>query len=486
MLFQAHQNLIFSLIFGLHSIAYSVESANLKTQENINIRLGFQGSAVQSVTLKANDSSQPELILNQKRTLELLDQKVHSNLLKLADINFEKIKTLFAEAGVSSIQATSLDDFYIVNEFHHGIKKIQKPEEIYSTNISYKDDAQFWIAVIPKSSIVSNISVQTEWFGEGIGAHGQIRFKLNTPVLLFPKTASNSGTLNLLNSNWKERLTADTSKIQIVPGDLVFTLMVNRYVGGPDVWGPQTGLTGVFGNAYGLASMDHMALVETHENVLKEISLQDPSTKGQKVFEFALKNANQLGQGHIYNLIFNSCITTAMQTLYSNGEGYNVDPYAFNPYNFTQSIQSFRKIEEPETNLNETYGSPLSKVEIMPSVQSKINIIKQPQFDSMIKSVAFQLLDFNYEELQIIIEITKQLFDKTYSISTIKNDGLPWQLEELCRTTIETYSNTNKKLSPELKQKIYQKLILLVNQIEDKKTFELMKEMYGQYLKAQI
>lgn len=390
-------------------------------EQSLNI---FTGREMAQATLIANDPNEPELITTQKKTLQVISPK------QLNAANNEFLNVILQISESTNSLATNLENYYIIDYFAHGFEKMKVQSDLNQKQ-ELLDKAKYWVALIPKNTTVTQTLVQLEWFKEGVGGHGQIRYKLSDELILIRRELlSNLNQKNISkiqikdfskqSSLWQDRfLTA--SPIVKIPGDVTFTLMATRTVGGPTAWGPVSGLTGAFANALTLNSTDHIAVMQVQDNYVEQVELSNTESnetvrqQAQASFEYAINYSNQVQETHIYHLIFNSCITAAMKILNADNQGFqNLNLFSFNPYTFIDEFKK-NKTNNKTSSLNLEYGSKLTKRYVNPQVAPYLETVKNQNFDSFIQQFAYKNLDLTYLEMHHLIQFSGLILQKIKS-----------------------------------------------------------------------
>lgn len=386
----------------------------LQPEQNL---LANIGGMVAPITIKANSKERPKVLVHQVRSLDLMyPQRYAADSQAIANrgITLDLLKTFF------KISRASFDDFYFVDYFAHGYKNLTE-KDLLKTIITPVFEARHWTAVIPKSAIVNNIYVQREWFSGTIGTHGQIRFKLNTPILLFPRAKKSVGAWpknsiidlstsienDSTKSIWKKRFTVLDDQPLAIPGDINFALFSARYEGGPQEWSAAPTLGGAFAITYTLNSTDHLVVYGATHDYVEQIELVDATSKGSLVLANALSFANRRNERNVYHLIFNSCITVVMKMLgYAyDFSGLNMDEYSFNPYRFIENLKPITL--SPVKSLNEEYGSPILAPILDETTKKYMDEAQTDIFDLAVRRTAYYLLSFNYDEINYMLSVLK-------------------------------------------------------------------------------
>ncbi|MCB9025055.1 MAG: hypothetical protein H6625_01950 [Bdellovibrionaceae bacterium] len=335
-----------------------------------NELLGFEGNG--SLELRSSLPGDP-LKYKIKRSLRLLNNE---QLVKF-NITTERLKSLYGKADINS--------YYIFANFIHGM-------------IS-EHESQFWIAIIPKFTKITNIYAQLEWFVQGAGAHMQYRMKISDPITLIPQ--NNKMPLK----DWHQ------NPIQI-PGDFVYTLLALRTQNGPESWDPIRGVTGVYANAYSLQSTQHTAEDQTQSNFVEQVELIHPGDEAaSEILKFAILNSDAHKEQDIYNSVFNSCVTAAMEALYANGGGYPVNKDLFNPYRVWQHLAELGIIKNDKIpSLNEEFSSKITRADMNPEIAAKLKpllpLIRSDGFDLIVRDITSYIVSYNwsYSEISILFK----------------------------------------------------------------------------------
>ena len=195
----------------------------------------------------------------------------------------------------------------------------------------------FYVLVIPNDALVEKTIFQIEWFGNGAGAHNQIRMIFDQPFVAIPQDPE-----------------ADAYSLQVVQNDskkadIVYSLQTPRLEGGGTEWSVFEGAMGEYANTIQLYSIQAKAKRQVYQSVIKQYELTNLSQpQKQAIFEAGLVNAQQLGDTTIYNTVLNSCITHALIALRGlpteDGTSFQgaakVNPLWFNPYSVFERLTS--------------------------------------------------------------------------------------------------------------------------------------------------
>lgn len=426
------------------------DMARLSRSQNVDVYFNSNAVAT-SVLLKANNDQRPLLRTNLKRSIRLVDSQLERAEFLKQGISLAQINELFKSYGHGRIE--SFNDLYVIKNFANGIDGF-KEDAIYKRSMKETDQTNFWYAVIPRDVVVEQILAQREWFVEGVGTHGQLRFKLDSPILLIPQDkAVNSriGIVDMTKSNWKKRFSVDQNTAHLIPGDMVYSMMALRYTGGPADWSFLTGIGGAFANAYTLSSIAHNVTYLAGENFVEQHALINPKTLGTITLKSVFARANKFGERNIYHLIFNSCITEMNAALYAEGKAYPIQqigaqPSNFNSYSFIESLAPLYQNKEIKS-LNSEFDSPVLQKFVSPNLEKSMDYIQQPAFDTFVQEITYKLSPLTYNDLlkfQAVYEESLAALAKnslTLSqnassekfMSTIKNLGVvfPEQIGEL-------------------------------------------------------
>lgn len=438
------------LISSLSSAQLTNSVPRLAKQQVLNI---FTGDQVQEVTLKANVDSEPELITTQKKTIVLLDSKA------LSEENKQLLSNVLLASGSLTLD---LNQYYIIDYFSHGFEKIKNKSDL-SQNLELYDRANYWVALLPKKAVALKTIPQMEWFKEGIGGHGQIRYQLDQDLILVKRqlleknmttnTKSREQKIlikDLTQENWTSRILTRSTVIKI-PGDLTFTLMAIRYEGGPTEWGAASGLTGVFANALTFTSTDHIALMQLQKNYVEQVELKDSVRLGTQSLHYALNYASQTQENEIYHLIFNSCINAAFKVLSGEGKIYSsLNIYNFNPYTFLDQFNDL-KTQSIVPSLNQEYAYGTQVRPMNKQIEPFIKVAKTTEFERFIRQFAFLNLDLNYAEMMHLMNLTQELLTKT------KNKQIELNEESIKKAIGEYLVRNNIQVTPELKERLDRK-----------------------------
>jgi hypothetical protein len=400
----------------------------------------------------------PVVSAEKNKDLTLISDKPNDKLIRVqkrSSIEFAntpipsfEIRNMFIEKTVSNknknykILKNQLytNGFRVFNNFVHGMKSKRPFDKLVAT-----DEAQFWFAIIPKDAVASESIFQMEWFGSGAGGHAQIRVKLNSPILLVDPN--------------------DDKKSQFIVGDFVYTLMAIGTENGQKSWGPLPGLTGVFANTYMLASTQHMANVQVHENYIEQFSLKLSSDQNQKLLGHVLNRGSEVAEKEIYNLVYNSCIHAALKAV--NAARAGVDTWLFNPYLVVPHLKSLGIIAAtPMISFNDEFKGPQRTIETpenkkaLELINKNLNLIQSPAFQDSIRLLAQTVIEdrWTYNELDMIIHLIADSIGEVQKEKREVTAGnvlsvLNKKIKNLNDTSPQTAA-TNQKLQEKAKKSI--------------------------------
>lgn len=461
-------NLTLGLCLSLSSSLGSAQLTNsvprMAKQQVLNI---FTGDQLQEVTLKANVDTEPALITTQKKSVQLLDAK------KLSKENQQLLKNVLVANGSSSID---LDQYYIIDYFSHGFEKIKHTSDL-NQELELYDRANYWVALLPKKIVAVKTLPQIEWFKEGIGGHGQVRYQLDQDLILVKRqlleknlttnTSSASQKVqikDLTKEKWINRILTRSTVVKI-PGDLTFTLMAIRYEGGPTEWGAASGLTGVFANALTFTSTDHIALMQLPKNYVEQVELKNSASLGTQSLHFALNYASQTQETEIYHLIFNSCINAAFKVLSGNGQIYSsLNIYNFNPYTFLEQFKDLTT-QNTQPSLNQEYNYGVQTRPMNKQVEPFINVTKSVEFERFVRQFSYLNLDLNYTEMMHLMNLSQELIVKA------KSNQIELNEESVKKAIGEYLIRNNIQLTPELNRRFEKKSLQMLDLLKGNSHF---------------
>jgi hypothetical protein len=204
----------------------------------------------------------------------------------------------------------------------------------------------WYLAIIPKNIRVEEVILQTEWFGTGAGAHSQVRMILNKPVIGIPQRDGEYTPIPFNAPEYGEK------------GEITYNLQAVRMVGGEQEWSPLGGIMGEFSVALGFYDTRSLALDQIKRSVIDDHLLLNLSEAAKKaVLVRALETSNDQGvEGGIYNTVFASCITFALNAL--KAAIPNIRTTWFNPYTYVRKVSEAHRGGTRATfsSMNDIYG----------------------------------------------------------------------------------------------------------------------------------
>jgi len=309
--------------------------------------------------------------------------------------------------------------FRYFKNFIHGIEGRALFE-----NVEVQDQAEFWFMALPTNVAVKKAILQMEWFKEGYGGHAQLRFVLDSPIVLISKKG----------------------EIQTISGDVVYTLQAIRSINGSQTWGPMTGLTGTFANTYSLASTQHMANIQAGVNFIEQHELNFGQSQRDAMFQYALGYGTQAKERELYNIIFNSCIQAVLDVVNIGDDAVN--EWVFNPYSVVKHLNTLKLIKKNISlpSLNKEFNSPVQKLEspenkkMLDYVRANESKITSPIFEDSLRLLAQIILEdrWTLAELELAIESIEE------ASQAIKANGRDLSTEVLVQKVISAF----RKIDP--------------------------------------
>jgi hypothetical protein len=388
----------FTVLISLESSA-TIGAAQMPSNHDVSISLR---GVKHSVQLKAFSDAKPTLRLNLKRTVQL-----EKNLQNLNFSDLAALQKIFLKFGFSELN--SFDDFYILSNFAHGFENIHE-NNIFSKVISENDKAVFWTAIFPKSAKITKTILHRDWFAGGVGGHAQVRFILNSPVLILPKleNIASQTPIDVSQRPLKDQLISKSDLPHLIAGDVVYSLFALRSEGGPDEWNLSTGMGGAFANAYTLTSTLHNSIYLATSDLVEQFELNTSNLNGALALQAAILRADRFKTSHIYHLTLNSCITEIMSLLslpdiWKPLKSPKFDTIVFNPYTFIEKSIGF--IQKKRISLNQEVGAPLHAKAISPIIEKALPIFQSSEFETAAIELSIALAPYSYKELAIIFEV---------------------------------------------------------------------------------
>lgn len=258
-------------------------------------------------------------MLDLRRSIVLIDNLEEAGLENQLS---ERIKQVVNNQWNNShkFKKKGLQNFYILANFVH--------------HINEDSDPSFFVAIIPKTAAIENIIFQVEWFGQGVGAHTQIRFQLDQAIVAIPQW-DDEYTPQIISHNGR--------------ADLVYSLQAARVEGGEEDWSPTLGLMGEYANALQFFSVQSKAKKQIYANVVNQYRINGLSSDQKRsIFLQALNSSHELQETTIYNTVFNSCITHSLLSLRGSFAESSkthtglsqINPVWFNPYSIVDRLES--------------------------------------------------------------------------------------------------------------------------------------------------
>lgn len=429
------------------------------------------------VTLNANDKSKPLLNTNIKKSIRVVNSSSERQEFLSQGVSIDSIRALFLKHGVKT-QRRFFDDFTIVKNFTHGIKEYTA-EDILKTKMNDQHHSYYWYAIIPKAVKVSALYVQRDWFDSGVGTHGQLRFVLNSPIVLVPQDRDVMGTTqinDMTGEHWKTQFLAGQNSPIALPGDLTYSLFALRYAGGPNEWSFTTGVGGAFANAYTLSSTSHNVIYLATTDYVEQHSLIQPETLGTKTFQSVLERSDRLKEKNIYHLIFNSCITEMNAALSAKGKAYpvaklGVRETSFNSYRFVELLKPlFNNPDGEDPSLNAEFGTIVQEKIVHPKVNEFKDVVTSQHLDDKITEIALQLAPLTYKELAQLMKNISQVQ------SSIKSQGGLLTPEQLVTVLDESKMKLPENLGGLNQAQQLAVMTKLLNDPRIIQTFEILKQ----------
>lgn len=299
----------------------------------------------------------------------------------------EKIEDLpdgLRDQVLRAVAKKGLDYYYVFANFVHSA--VLNPEK-----------AEFYVALLPRNSKVQNVSLQVEWFGMGVGAHAQVRLKMDKQLIIIPQSYEDVPPILPYQS-----------------GDLIYSLQAIRVDGQANDWNPLKGIMGEFANALQFFSTPAKARMKITKSVIDSYEIRGLTQKERNnILTSALKISDKQQEEEIYNTVFNSCITHALIALQSSIS--TIDINHFNPYSLVNSVEAsfaeFNKFRsngdklslKREESLNKEF-SQLADGELMTMERIKstplysqtapfLPIVMRPEFDDIVRQLTYFIVE---------------------------------------------------------------------------------------------
>ncbi|MFN8943721.1 MAG: hypothetical protein ACK5WZ_03760, partial [Pseudobdellovibrionaceae bacterium] len=402
------------------------------------------------------------IIRNHKRSLQKVD-------LAELGVNQDQLKAYYQRSMSGLLSAAQIEDlsregFDLYKNFIHGILGRNAYEALET-----RDHGQFWVMVMPRQARIDSALLQLEMFGNGIGGHTQLRFKLNTPLLLIPQEKMNQFPGHLSENKSAKviqridgqnirsvlgSLSVSENQDHIIPGDVVYTLMALRTDKGHETWGPLTGLTGSFANSFSLASTAHMASVQANHSFIQQFELKLTSTQKQNLLNYVLTYSNQEKERQIYNVIYNSCIQATMRAL--DFADRRVDEWEFSPYSVVSHLASLGLIIPAQEldSVNAEFDAPMKTLETeenkasLDFLRKNMGLIQSAVFKDSLKVLALVIIEdrWTYNELNLVFD-------------AIKSNAMNGSINV-------AQAQSQLQINPSIKQKSAQSIIKIIQSVE--------------------
>jgi hypothetical protein len=362
------------------------ENAKMSEKQTIAGGYSYQGTDTRDVVLHSNLPGS-QLHTLEKRSIRVIDPADYTTF----GISEENIQKALKNENFA------LDQNVVIANFAHGF---------FAERV-----AKYYVAILPKHPTVNQVIAHEEHFIQGAGSHYQVRYKIEEPIVLVPQTETPK-------ANWYESLPqfSATQKgsmkdyaPKIIEGDFIYSLFAIRTEGGEQDWDPIRGITGQYANSYGFTSTMHLAVLQTDHNYVEQFLIKVPHEElesrditqaqiFQNIYEFMLKNSAEKLEKDIYNSVFSSCITAALEALYAEGKGLSkINIREFNPYKIKDHLIENGYLAQELETLNKEFDAPIQSpitdenketYELMLTLKEQ-GIINSPLFDQL-------LLDFSY------------------------------------------------------------------------------------------
>lgn len=374
---------------------------HLDKQTDVNFPreiIDFEGNPRSLVKLTTPHTSFTDSLLNLEKTRSLvrISSKDLSELDSGTKGSSQKDAILSAIRKLKSKKASrkkaKFSDFWVLGNFVHTLTEDSQPS--------------FFIVVIPIDIKVEKLIFQTEWFGNGLGGHAQLRMVLSESIYAIPQSADQYSAIEVANSDGK--------------ADLIYSLQAARR-GDKSEWSVFEGLMGEYGNALQLFSTRAKAKNQIFDSVVTQHEIVGLKTiPKKKVFLQALKNSTKLSETTIYNTVFNSCITHAVLTLKPAFK--NLDTLIFNPYTMLKNLNDAGAKFNQLPNLNTEFANYARYAKDGQSIKTEAqrrsekgyiqlqpfenNLLQSDEFEEFIRKLAIFIIDekIQYSEVASFLE----------------------------------------------------------------------------------
>lgn len=366
------------------------------------------------VTLTSPYANNP-LLTDKKRSIVQI--KTLDHLTDLSAPLRKSIKSVLLKKKKRALTQKDMNSHYIFANFVHD----------HTLN---PDETSFYIAIIPRNTKVTHLYYQIEWFGAGVGAHNQLRFKLDQPIAIIPQEFEDAPIVNHIE------------------GDLIYSLQAIRTEGGEQDWDPFKGIMGEYANALQFYSTSSKAKDQIKRSVVESFLIKKLTNAKQKmVFEQTLKTSDRSQEEEIYNTVFNSCVTHTLTAL--SKAIPRIEASHFNPYSALKMIdQATDKNYQRVLTLNQEFKNLVHKEEIMTMkeisststsqrVSKFLPLIQTPEFDQMIRAITLFIIQNQLSYPQV-----KTALMKVKKGSSLKKAAMDPETKKLMKMIIHTWNQS--------------------------------------------
>ena len=365
----------------------------------------FRGEAVSSLTLTAPQRSNRDNLLLLKDKRRSVVKITQSNISQLGD----EMQTAISQV-VNNNSSTLRDEN--IQYSQTGLNEFM----VFGNFAASREPGmplEFFVAVIPKNTRFHQVSFQTEWFGGGPGAHNQVRFVFDKPIVAIPQNGDNY--VPVIFNHYQGR------------GDITFTLQAARVQGGDPEWSPIKGLMGEYGVALQIYDTRTLAVEQIQRSVMDDLYIIDVanansaddviamSEKAKSMLQGAIDMADREQELSIYNTVFASCVTYALKVVKMGFP--QVSTLWFNPYSAHLRIAALLGNTRLErASMNEAHGESVRSLggEVMAHelgqsqdaattqlVRSLNPILQSEEFDRVIHMIAAFIVQENIRVEQV-------------------------------------------------------------------------------------
>jgi hypothetical protein len=332
-----------------------------------------------SITLQSQQNGKK--LLSDKKKSTFLIQSL-DELLELPDPLVNRIISVITRNKKSTLNQAEMNKYYIFANFSHSA-------------LFNPDETELYIAILPRSASVTDLSLQLAWFGDGIGAESQIRFQFNKAIQIIPQISDSYPILRLENA------------------DFIYSAQTIALEGGASDWNFFNALMGEFAIGLQLESTQSKAKKQIKKAYVESYSFKDLDFKQRKtIFVSALAQMNEGQESGIYNSIYNNSITQVLKVLKSSLP--RIDSQHFNPYTMMNMIGlAVDGRFEEKKSLNQEYQF-LVKGGIM-SRERLENASLYKEFHSLMKKINYNAFD------NLVKDIAHLIIEKQLTYALIKN-----------------------------------------------------------------